>query len=261
MADISGQQTKIYKSVFINMLMRYWAYRKKYGKEPNIIYINPNLKGDFITLARFNNMRARYEVWEGAHGSPPNYVWIVAPTVAQQPSGGVYVESSFLDFDQTTDYTCGPASSVMALSALGINTTESEMALREWTVAGSGTSHAGIISGCKAEAAEHGITLTVTERNFSDGGSTLKERFKYLGELIADPKVAVIENGMCSGWPTYYKSYKGGHYVFAVKIDLNQQKVWVADPARSATLVYSFQEFANGLAAHSLPSLLILRRN
>lgn len=169
-------------------------------------------------------------------------------------TSGVYVETSWKDYDQTTDYTCGPSSSVMALSALGIDTTESEMSNREWTTSNNGTGHDGMIAGCIAEAKEHGITLTVTEQNFSDTG------YQKLGELIADPKVAVIANGMCSGWPTYYKTYKGGHYVFPVKVDMNTSKVYIADPARSYTLEYSFKEFQAGLAAHSLPSLLILRK-
>lgn len=261
MADISNKQVKIYKSTFINMLLRYWNWVNNPNKGVlNWVYTKPNQQGDKVSKARFEDMRLRYERFEAANHYPPNYVWVVPPTSASQPGNGIYIESSFLDFDQTTDYTCGPASSVMALSALGINTSESEMANREWTNASSGTSHEGIISGCIAEAREHGITLTVKEQNFSAGGSNLDERFRTLGKLIADPKVAVIENGMCSGWPTYYKSYKGGHYVFCVRIDMNQRIVHVADPARSATLIYSFEEFARGLALHSLPSLLILRR-
>jgi hypothetical protein len=263
MADISDKQVQVDRATFINMLLRYWAWRRSKGREPDIVYTRPNQAGDYVNLARFNDMRIRYENWEKAHGSPPNFVWTIKPesTTTPQPSGnGIYIEPSWNDVDQKLPYTCGPAASVMALSALGIPTTETEMAQREWTTE-DGTSHDGIRAGCIAEAREHGVNLSVTERNFSAGGSNLQARFKYLGELIADPMVAVIENGMCSGWPTYYKQYKGGHYVFATKIDLKQEKVWVADPARSWLLEYSFQEFAQGLALHSLPSLIILRRS
>ncbi|MDY9922805.1 C39 family peptidase [Methanobacterium sp.] len=263
MANISDTQVQINRATFVNMLLRYWTWRNSKGTEPGIIYTKPNQQGDYVNLARFNDMRLRYEKWEGVNGSPPNFVWTIPPTSTPTPTpstNGVYIEPSWNDIDQTTDHTCGPAASVMGLSALDIDTTETEMANREWTTE-DGTGHDGIRNGCIAEAAEHGVTLTVTEQNFSAGGSNLQERYKKLGELIADANVAVIVNGMCSGWPTYYKQYKGGHYVFPVKVDLNQQKVWVADPARSWLLEYSFSEFAQGMALHSLPSLLILRKN
>lgn len=263
MADISNKRVQINRATFVNMLIRYWAWRHSKGVEPNIIYTQPNQQGDYVNLARFNDMKLRYEKWEASHGSPPNFVWTILPssTPTPTPSGnGIYIEPSWNDVDQQTNVTCGPASSVMALSALGIATTETEMAQREWTNE-DGTGHDGIMAGCIAEAREHGVALTVTEQNFSAGGSNIDERFRSLGKLIADPNVAVIENGMCSGWPTYYKQYKGGHYVMATKIDMNQRKVWVADPARSWLLEYSFEEFAQGLAFHSLPSLLILRRS
>lgn len=259
MGDISNKQVQVDRASFMNMLGRYWDWRTKKGTEPPIIYTKPNQAGDHIKLARFNQMHRRWDTF----GSLPNFVWTITPkqTPAPQPSGnGIYIEPSWNDLDQKTDHTCGPASSVMALSALGIPTTETEMARRQYTTE-RGTGQDELIRGCVAEAKEHGVKLTGKKQNFSDGGSTLKARFQTLGKLIADPKVAVIENGMCSGWPTYYKQYKGGHYVFATKIDLNKQKVWVADPARSWLLEYSFSEFAQGLALHSLPSLIILRRS
>ena len=259
MADISQKQVQVDRSTFMNMLGRYWDWKIKNGKEPGKIYTKPNQQGDYVTLARFDNMHRRWDTY----GSLPNFVWTIKPssTPTPQPSGnGIYIEPSWNDVDQKLPYTCGPAASVMALSALGIPTTETEMARRQYTTE-RGTDQDLLIKGCIAEAMEHGINLTGTKRNFSAGGSNLKARFKYLGELIADPKVAVIENGMCSGWPTYYKQYKSGHYVMTTKIDLNQEKVWVADPARSWLLEYSFQEFAQGLALHSLPSLIILRRS
>ena len=57
MADISNSNTKIYKKMFIDMLMRYWDWRNKTGKEPNMVYTKPNQQGDFVNLARFNDMR------------------------------------------------------------------------------------------------------------------------------------------------------------------------------------------------------------
>jgi len=85
MADISNSNTKIYKKMFIDMLMRYWDWRNKTGKEPNMVYTKPNQQGDFVNLARFNDMRARYEEWEGRTGSPPNYVYVIKPADVVTP--------------------------------------------------------------------------------------------------------------------------------------------------------------------------------
>ena len=256
MADLSNTNGYVKLKAFVDMANRVDAWFKANGSNPNKVYTDDK-RVDFVQMSTFDNMRARYRNWVNNTGTEPGIVYFKAQASGQD---GVYVEPTWKDYDQTTDYTCGPTSSAMALSALGIDTSESEMANREYTTE-DGTGHDGIINGCIAEAKEHGISLTVKEQNFSAGGNTLAERFKTLGELIADPNVAVIANGMCSGWPTYYKSYKGGHYVFPVKVDMNTSKVYIADPARSWTLEYSFQEFANGLAAHSLPSLLILRKS
>lgn len=49
MADISNSNTKIYKKMFIDMLMRYWDWRNKTGKEPNMVYTKPNQQGDFVS--------------------------------------------------------------------------------------------------------------------------------------------------------------------------------------------------------------------
>jgi hypothetical protein len=84
MTDISNTQKQIQRSTFINMLMRYWAYRKNKGVEPKIIYITPG-GPDYINLTRFNDMRHRYETWEATYGSPPNYVNVIGSIVTTPP--------------------------------------------------------------------------------------------------------------------------------------------------------------------------------
>lgn len=79
MSDITNTQTKIYKPTYLDMYTRYAAYKKKYGKEPNIIYTKPNQKGDYVQLKQFNNMRLRFDTWWKKNGKQPNYV-VVNPS-------------------------------------------------------------------------------------------------------------------------------------------------------------------------------------
>lgn len=175
------------------------------------------------------------------------------PKPTPNPGAGVYLESSWNDDDQDTDYTCGPTSSAMALSTLGVYTTEAEMAKEEGTTK-RGTPHAGIIKGCINEAQQKGITLQAQELTLTRIGG-----FKGLGEVISNPNKAVIAHGNTKGWPTYYKGTYG-HYVFPVKVDINQSRISIADPARKATLIYSFNEFKAGLDLVSQPSFIVLEK-
>ena len=90
MTDISNTNTKIYKAMFIDMLMRYWAWRRSKGTEPRFMYTKPNQQGDTINIKRFNEMRTRYELWEQSHGSPPNYVNTIVTTPSNKSA---YIQS------------------------------------------------------------------------------------------------------------------------------------------------------------------------
>ena len=57
MADISDKQVQVDRATFINMLLRYWAWRRSKEEEPDIVYTRPNQAGDYVNLARFNDMR------------------------------------------------------------------------------------------------------------------------------------------------------------------------------------------------------------
>lgn len=65
--------------MYLDMYSRYDAYKKKYGKEPAIVYTLPNQKGDTIKLAQWNNMRLRFDTWWKKNGKQPNYV-VVNPS-------------------------------------------------------------------------------------------------------------------------------------------------------------------------------------
>lgn len=165
---------------------------------------------------------------------------------------GVYVESAWRDYNQTTHYSCGPSSSIMALSTLGVSASEGEMMRHEGT-GYSGTDPYGIIAGCVRQGKEKGVRIQGWTQSIGSTG------WAGLGRLIANKKIAVILHGNTRGWRKYYKgSY--GHYVFPVKVDTKRKEIWIADPARQATLRYTFAQFINGLNYVSGPSLVVLKR-
>lgn len=174
------------------------------------------------------------------------------PIVTQPTESGIYIETSWTNYDQTTSYTCGPTSSMMALSSLGVYASEMELAAHEGTTT-AGTDHSGIRNGCINEAREHGVNITVYEKSFSEIG------WKGLGEIISDPNQSVIAHGNTAGWRRFYTGTYG-HYVFIVGVNLVNGTVTVADPARDATLVYPMAEFKAGLDLVSQKSFIILKK-
>lgn len=153
---------------------------------------------------------------------------------------------------QPNGFTCCPTSTAMALYELGIVETEDEMATLEGTTS-SGTSHPQFEAGVLAEAKRKGVNLKVSFVNFSSVG------FEGLGKMIADPKIAVIIHGICTGWRRYYKSYSGGHYVYPWKVCLKNGVIWIMDPDRG-DIWYPLDEFKKGISANSQPSLCVITR-
>ena len=81
----------------------------------------------------------------------------------------------------------------------------------------AGTSHNGINTALATVAKKLGIKLTVKWVNFSDLGSTMKERFEALGKLICQQNVMVILH-------TLY-GMKYGHYESVQEVNMNNQTV------------------------------------
>jgi hypothetical protein len=71
--------------------------------------------------------------------------------------------------------------------------------------------------------------------------------------------MAIIVHGICAGWPTYYKIYKGGHYVDLIGINLTTQQVRIADPDRGI-IEYNMDEFKQGMLLNSQPSLIVISK-
>jgi opacity protein-like surface antigen len=175
----------------------------------------------------------------------------ITTTKAKASKGNiVYNEPYWWDQKQHGLHSCGPTSGAMALSALGVIVDHEHMTIHYHTTL-TNTKPSAIIQGSIEHASEEGIRLTGWLEEFST--------WQRLGELIANPKRAVVLHGSTSGWDKYYNS-SIGHYVFPVKIDLTQRKIWIADPDRSGTLEYTFDEFKPGLDAISQPNLIVLKR-
>jgi hypothetical protein len=151
---------------------------------------------------------------------------------------------------QETAYTCGPSSSMEALSTFGV-IGESEMATLEETTKND-TSHGPLMAGIIAEAIKHNVSLTVHEAKYIDLGWTGIATSIKAG-------MAIIVHGICAGWPTYYKVYKGGHYVDLIGINLTLQRVGIADPDRGI-IEYSMNEFKQGMLLNSQPALLVIAK-
>jgi|GEM_PF-3454226 len=172
-------------------------------------------------------------------------------TTSSTTNSQIYSVPSYKYEKQDTDYTCGPSSSVMALSELGIQTTEATMTALEETTK-NGTGHATLMSGIRKAGSKVGITLLVSEAKFIDVG------WQKLAEWIQDPKISVIAHGICAGWK-YYTQYKGGHYVFPISISLTKKTITIADPTKGV-ITYTLNEFKKGLDLLSQPSLIVIRR-
>jgi hypothetical protein len=160
-------------------------------------------------------------------------------------------EKKWTKIVQTKSGACGPTTSAMALSVLGIETTESEMIQYEKTSI-MGTSHKNLIKGCIHRAAKEGITLSASEEKFP------QIEWKELKQIREDPTQTIITHGNTKGWKRFHtEEYE--HYVFIIDIDIENNKVTVADPSRTPLLSYPIPEFENGLILTKWNNFIILK--
>ena len=179
-----------------------------------------------------------------------------APT--NSDSGWVKVPL-FKQHYQDTDYTCGPSSAQMALSELGINASESQLAeLMQTSTAGTG--HNGFFSGIKKLADKIKVALSSWDVNFNKTG------WDPLPGWLADPNLAVILNVNCG--PLKYDaygnliwiSYTGGHYIYPIAIHMSQRLIKVADP-RKGIVIWTFSQMEKAMAANANPSYLFIKKD
>lgn len=153
---------------------------------------------------------------------------------------------------QDTNWTCGPSSSVMALSELGIYAEESKMAVHEKTVVHDGTSPGNLCYGIVEYGKEQGVNLQAWLQRFSDTG------WQKLGDMIQDPNIAVIAHGKTGGWKSHWiKNYS--HYVYPIAINRANGIIEIADP-KKGKIMYSLSEFKAGLDMNASSSLIIIKK-
>jgi hypothetical protein len=107
--------------------------------------------------------------------------------------------------------------------------------------------------GIIAEAIKHNVSLTVREAKYIDLGWTGIATSIKAG-------MALVVHGICAGWPTYYKVYKGGHYVDLIGINLTLQRVRIADPDRGI-IEYSMDEFKRNVTKQSTSTNSNFKKN
>lgn len=131
-------------------------------------------------------------------------------------SGQHYVGKGCDKMGQCTSYFCADCSMKQQLTKNDLDKmfTQSILAGYAGTTT-SGTSHNGINTALATVAKKLGIKLKVEWKNFSDLGSTQRERFEALGKLISQQNVMIILH-------TLYQ-YRYGHYESIQEVNMNNQ--------------------------------------
>lgn len=160
---------------------------------------------------------------------------------------------------QCTGYYCALCALRQQLCKQGIDKYTQGMLAGYAGTTTSGTSHLGIETAVATVARKEGIKIKVEWKNFSDLGSTIKERFKALGELLKNKKKGIILH-------TLYKN-RFGHYETAQEINTNNSTTIILNslgnkchsPAYCGyTETRSYNYLAQNMAGISQKSICIL---
>ena len=120
---------------------------------------------------------------------------------------------------QITPYHCACHAIKQSLRRFGI-TKYSEATIGNYAgTTTAGTSHQGIETAIAKIARQEGITLKVEWKNFSDLGSSSKERWRKYGDLMTDDDKAVFHHEL-------YKDY-AGHYSLLKQVNVNSMLLLV----------------------------------
>lgn len=134
-------------------------------------------------------------------------------------TSGVYIStphwtsSGCNKLGQCTGYHCGPHSIRQNNAKQDIDN-YTEQVIGGWAgTTSAGTGHDGLETAIRMLQIKTGRKISVTWKNFSDLGSTTKESFKALGEIIQQKNKGVILHGL------YRNRY--GHYEVLKEININ----------------------------------------
>jgi hypothetical protein len=182
---------------------------------------------------------------------------IVGPVTCKKLQGatvntsGIYMSSPHWTskgcnrLGQCTSYYCGVHALHQVLCKFGIEDIP-ESTLAGWAgTTRNGTSHQGIETALRMVNIRKGTNIKVKWVHFSDFGSTLKERFKKLGEIIEKANQDVIMHSM------YRDQY--GHYEVPRSININTLMILILNSLGSkcsATSYCGYQE-NRGCSTHA----------
>lgn len=237
--DISNSSKDISLDTFKDMLQRYTDYVKTKAREPNIMYLNKEYPYEYVSLKQFVDIKKRYEQFIKDNGREPKLLTInktvttttkttsTTQTVTTTPSTNKTIFTSSPHYEssgcnrmgQCTGYWCACVSFSQILKKFGITKYSQKTIAGYMGTTTAGTGHGGIETGIWKIAKLEGITLKVEWKNFSDLGNTTKERYKTLGEIMANPKKGVIIHDL------YRNQF--GHYETLKTINLNNNNIVV----------------------------------
>lgn len=148
-------------------------------------------------------------------------------TNTSSSSNGVYTNTKLCEtrggncLGQITAYHCGPHSVKQALRKFGI-TGYSEKTIGSYAgTTTNGTGHEGLNTAIAKIARLEGVTLQVEWKNLSDLGSTTRERYKVIGEILSSTDKS------CFFHLLYRLRY--GHYEHVKTVNLNNNNLIVSN--------------------------------
>lgn len=241
---------------FKDMIRRYEAFKKEKGRDPNFVRI----KGSEYAIPNpvFKDMIERYNQFLKENGREPKVIYLnkeERPKNEKKEADGWVLTGYFKQDFQDTGYTCGPSSLQMALSALGCNISEKELAKAGYTNI-HGTTHDGMISAVKYASKKCKKNIQAQFKPFySLGWDSIVKHIQNGGEivihLITRPGLDVDVNGVVV-WRQAW-----GHYVYLVGVNQKKGLVRIADPTKG---IHDFRsgQVVQAMNNVSAPSILML---
>ena len=230
--DVSKTNMEIPLKIWKDMMSRFEKYVKENKTEPKIIYIDKENPYEHVTLEKYKDLKTRYDTWIKNNGKEPNFLYMnktektkMNTTQPNNTNTTTFTVSHLCEktggncLGQITGYHCGPHSIKQALRKFGITKyTEATIAGYAGTTT-AGTGHGGLETAIATIAKKEGINLKVEWKNLSDFGSTQKERFKKLGELMTTQNKTLFLHLL------YRNQY--GHYECVKTINTNNSNLTV----------------------------------
>lgn len=240
---------------YADAIERRYRYKLRKGKEPAWVAV-PRGSDNKFTPAEVDDAVVRVGVFKDQNNDkdPASVRFgidggtVIIPTpIPQNPN--LYASPRYdKSQDQGTNYWCGPFTAVQLIYELyGYMAAQKVLAdLAGTTTAGSG--HKELTYAIETAAKQIGHQVTSVWQNFSATG------WKTLGEMIADPKIAL-------GIHCLYRN-KWGHYMYPIYIDMDRKVICLIDSLNddNDVIEVTFAEMEQWIAntPYNQPSLWIV---